>query len=125
VTLRKQMTHDLWKAGVKLMAGSDSPEWFLVQGFSIHDELETFVKCGLTPWAALQTATINPATYLSFDKRLGTIEQGKQANLILLDKNPLEDIRNTRSIHAVFTGKKMYEKQQLQEMMTDARSIGN
>src|SRR4030095_3568082 len=51
VHLRKKMTYELWKAGVKLMAGSDSPEWFLVQGFAIHDELETFVKAGLTPYA--------------------------------------------------------------------------
>src|SRR5262249_51930245 len=64
VNLRLKMVNELWKAGVPLMAGSDSPEWFLVAGFSIHDELETFVKAGLTPYAALQTATINPATFL-------------------------------------------------------------
>src|SRR5690606_33165318 len=50
VELRKKMTFELWKAGVPLMAGSDSPEWFLVPGFSIHDELETFVACGLSPY---------------------------------------------------------------------------
>jgi hypothetical protein len=62
--VRKKMVYELWKAGVPLMAGSDSPEFFLLTGFSIHDELETFVKAGLTPFAALQTATINTANYL-------------------------------------------------------------
>lgn len=64
VYLRKKMTFELWKAGVPLMAGSDSPEWFLTQGFSIHDELETFVQAGLSPFGAIQTATVNTAAYL-------------------------------------------------------------
>ncbi|MBC7948017.1 MAG: amidohydrolase family protein, partial [Chitinophagaceae bacterium] len=102
VYLRKKMVKELWKAGVPLMAGSDSPEWFLVTGFSIHDELETFVKAGLTPYAALQTATVHPATYLGIINRTGTVETGKEADLVLLDSNPLENIKNTRSISGVF-----------------------
>jgi cytosine/adenosine deaminase-related metal-dependent hydrolase len=117
VHLRKKMVYELWKAGVPLMTGSDSPEWFLVQGFAVHDELETFVKAGLTPFAALQTATINPATYLRMAGRTGTIETGKEADLILLDKNPLENIRNTRTISGVFSGNKWYDKQAIQVML--------
>ena len=93
------MVYELWKAGVPLMAGSDSPEFFLVAGFALHDELETFVAAGLTPFAALQTATVNTAKFLGSNK--GTIESGKVADLVLLDKNPLEDIRNTRKIRLV------------------------
>lgn len=119
VYLRKKMTYELWKAGVPLLAGSDSPEWFLVTGFSIHDEIETFVKAGLSPFAALQTATINPATYLGINKRTGTIENGKEADLILLDKNPLEDIRNTRTISGVFAAGKWYDKKTIEQMLEE------
>lgn len=121
VQLRKKMTYELWKAGVPLMAGSDSPEWFLVTGFSIHDELETFVKAGLTPFAALQTATINPAIHLGIDSRTGTIQEGKEADLILLDKSPLEDIRNSRTISAVFAGGKWYDKKAINQMLEQAK----
>lgn len=124
VELRKKMVNELWKAGVPLMAGSDSPEFFLVHGFSLHDELEMFVKAGLTPFAALQTSTINTATYLGVDKIKGTIEAGKVADLLLLDKNPLEDIRNTRSINTVFKGKKMYDKNVLLQMLEEAKMLG-
>jgi hypothetical protein len=121
VQLRKKMVYELWKAGVPLMAGSDSPEWFLVPRFSIHDELETFIKAGLTPFAALQTATINSATHLGIHKRKGTIETGKEADLILLDKNPLTDIKNTRTITGVFTGGKWYDRQTLNQMLEEAK----
>ena len=75
ISLRLKMTEELWKNGVKLMAGSDSPEWFLMTGFTLHDELETFVRAGLSPMAALETATVNPAAYLGLTKK-GAIEIG-------------------------------------------------
>lgn len=121
IHLRKKITFELWKAGVKLMAGSDSPEWFLVQGFSIHDELETFQTCGLSPYAALETATSNPARYLGLGERKGTIEKGKDADLLLLDKNPLEDIRNTRSIYGVMKGDTYYSNEVLKKMLDEAK----
>jgi hypothetical protein len=121
VNLRKKMTYELWKSGVPLMAGSDSPEWFLVPGFSIHDELESFVKAGLTPFAALQTATINPATYLGVNKRTGTIETGKEADLLLLDKNPLKDIKDTRTIIGVFADGNWYDKKAIEKMLDEAK----
>jgi imidazolonepropionase-like amidohydrolase len=121
--IRKKITYELWKAGVPLMAGSDSPEWFLVQGFSIHDELETFVKSGLSPFAALQTATINTATYLGMKKK-GTLEIGKQADLLLLEKNPLEDIRHTRSICGVFANKTFFDKEKIATLLEEAKELG-
>ncbi len=124
VYLRKKMVHDLWQAGVPLMAGSDSPEWFLVQGFAVHDELETFVQAGLTPFAALQTATIHPATYLGILDKKGTIEKGKQADLVLLDRNPLEDIRNTRSILGVFLAGRYYNSEEIGKMLEAAKVLG-
>ena len=106
------------------MAGSDSPEFFLVQGFSLHDELDMLVKSGLTPFAALQAATLNPATYLGMIKKKGTIEEGKEADLLLLDKNPLEDIRNTKAIKSVFKGGKMYDNKALAGLLEEARVLG-
>jgi len=121
IELREKITCQLWKAGVPLMAGSDSPEWFLVQGFSIHDELETFVKAGLSPYGALETATRNPAAYLGLIDRKGTVEPGKDADLVLLDKNPLEQISNTRSIHSVIVNGELYNREQLNQLLNEAR----
>lgn len=125
VAIRKRMTHDLWKAGVKLMAGSDSPEWFLVQGFSMHDELATFVASGLSNFAALETATINPCMYLGIDKKKGTIAINKDADLVLLNANPLEDISNTRKISAVFKNGRFYDNAALNKLLTEALILGN
>lgn len=124
VQLRKKMAYELWKAGVPLMAGSDSPEFFLVQGFSLHDELEMFAKTGLSPFAALQTATVNPAAYSGVNDKKGTVEIGNEANLLLLDKNPLDDIRNTRSINTVFKREKIYNKKALSQMLEEAKALG-
>ncbi len=115
--LRKKMIQQLNEAGVKLMCGSDSPEWFLVQGFSVHKELEALQNAGLSNYDALLTATVNPASYLGIINRTGTIEAGKEADLVLLDKNPLEDITNTKSISGVFSNGKWYYKAGLQKMV--------
>lgn len=121
VYLRKKMVKELWEAGVPLMAGSDSPEWFLVPGFSIHDELAMFVESGLTPYAALQTATVNTASYLGLNK--GMIEKGKKGDLLLLAKNPLENIKNTRSIIGVLKDNEWYERASLDQMLQEAAAV--
>ncbi len=124
VNLRKEMTRQLWKGGVPLMAGSDSPEWFLVSGFSIHDEIAMFVEAGLTPIAALKTATITPATYLGLDKVKGSIEKGKMADLILLDKNPLEDITNTKKICGVMKSGLWFGPGDLSKLLDSVTHLG-
>jgi hypothetical protein len=87
----------LHAAGVPLLAGTDSNSF----GFSLHRELEGLVEVGLTPRDALQTATINPARFAGLEKEVGRVATGYAADLILLDANPLQDIRNTRAISAV------------------------
>lgn len=89
------------RAGVKLLAGTDTPNPFVYPGESLHDELELFVKAGLTPIEALQCATLRPAEYLGITDRLGSISTGKLADLVLLDADPLADIANTRRVAAV------------------------
>lgn len=109
------MVKKLNDAGVPMLAGTDSSFEMsnFIYGVSLHDELELLVKSGLTPLQALQTATLNPARYLEREQELGAVEKGKIADLVLLDKNPLEDIRNTTSISAVVLDGKLMEKQTL------------
>lgn len=94
-------TKILHDAGVKFLAGTDYPNPFCFPGFSLHDELQIFVDAGLSPLAALQTATLNPALFLQRNDDFGSVESGKIANLLLLNANPLDNIANTREIAAV------------------------
>jgi hypothetical protein len=98
----KKLVGDMHRAGVEFLAGTDtSPGTPALPGTSLHDELELLVESGFTPMEALQAATRNPARYLGKLQDLGTIEPGKLADLVLLDANPLDDIRNTRKINMV------------------------
>ena len=67
------------RAGVKMLAATDALIWYVFPGFSLHGELELFVKAGLTPLEALQTATRNPAIYLGLIDTLGTVEEGEKS----------------------------------------------
>jgi imidazolonepropionase-like amidohydrolase len=102
-------THDLKNAGVKLLAGTDMPQAFVYPGFSLHDELALLVQSGLTPLEALRTATYNPAEFLGALDSLGTVAQGKLADLVLLDADPLADIHNTRRISAVIANGRVFD----------------
>ncbi|MDX1942087.1 MAG: amidohydrolase family protein [Saprospiraceae bacterium] len=122
--LRNQITKALYEAGVPLLCGSDSPEWFIVQGFSVHYELEALTLAGLSPYAALQTATVNTANYLGISNRKGTISVGKEADMVLLNANPLENIQHTRSISGVFCKEKFYDRTTLDTMLEEAKILG-
>ncbi len=91
----------LYRAGVTLLAGTDTPEPYCPPGFSLHDELVLLVESGLPPAAALKCATLNNALALKQANNLGTIEAGKIADMVILNANPLLDIRNTRTIDRV------------------------
>jgi imidazolonepropionase-like amidohydrolase len=98
--------------GVTLMAGSDLGSKWISAGSSLQDELAILVQAGLTPLEALRTATRNPARFLSVDA--GTVEVGKLADLVVLDADPLVDIRNTRKIHAVISRGRFLDRSALQ-----------
>lgn len=87
--------------GSRFLAGTDTSNPNIYPGFSLHEELQLFVEAGFSELEALQTATLNPAIYANRLKDLGTVEQGKIANLVILDKNPLENIENTLSIYGL------------------------
>ncbi len=108
----------LHRAGVQFLTGTDTAAGVRVfPGFSLHEELQLFVKAGFTPMEALQTATLNPAKYLGMQDRLGTIEKGKLADLVLLDANPLEDIANTQKIAAVFLNGRYFSRADLDKIL--------
>ena len=112
----------LHRAGVPLMTGTDLSIPYIFAGFSLHNELELFVKAGLTPMEALQAATRNPAVFLGELGSRGTIERGKIADLVLLHANPLVDIRNTQRINAVVLNGKYLPKETLQKMLADVEA---
>src|SRR6185436_5083646 len=113
---------DLNRAGVKLLAGTDMPQPFVAPGFSLHEELQLLVRSGLTPVEALRTATYNPAEFLGALDSLGTVSKGKLADLVLLDANPLQDIRNTRRITAVVANGRLYDRAALDQLLRHVES---
>jgi cytosine/adenosine deaminase-related metal-dependent hydrolase len=112
------MTLAMFRAGVPFMAGTDTAAGVhIFPGFSLHDELALFVRAGLTPMEALQTATRNPAVFLNRLAETGTVEKGKRADLVLLDADPLEDIANTRRIRAVVLAGRYFARPDLDRML--------
>ena len=108
------------RRGVAILAGTDTPNPYVLQGFSLHDELALLVESGLTPHQALRAATWAAADFLAATDSLGTVEQGKLADLVLLEANPLEDITNTTRIEAVAVGGRWLERPELDRMLRDA-----
>ena len=115
----------MYRAGVPILAGTDTMNPQCLPGFGIHDELALLVDAGLPPLAALQSATRNAAEFMGQLDRRGTIEVGKTADLVLLDKDPLADIHNTRSIQAVILGGKLYPREALDAMLAKAQTLAN
>jgi imidazolonepropionase-like amidohydrolase len=111
----------LYRHGVLIMAGTDALNPYVVHGYSLHNELEWYVEAGMPVLAALQTATINPAIFLHREKSLGSVEKGKLADLVILNTDPLKDIRNTRDIFAVITNGKLIDRGGLDELLRSVK----
>ncbi|RMG27414.1 MAG: hypothetical protein D6730_07205 [Bacteroidetes bacterium] len=108
----EELVKAMHQAGVPLLAGTDmgaNPLCF--PGIGLHNELSCLVAAGLSPAEALKTATLNPAIYLGIEKDYGTVAEGKVADLVILEENPLEDIAHIREIRAVFKNGKLYDEQ--------------
>ena len=107
----REMIKELNTQNSKLLAGTDCPNPWLVPGLSLHQELQQLVLAGLTNYEALKTATINPAIWFGGNYNKGTLEQGKQADLIILTDNPLTDIKNTQKIKFVIYKGKVIDRE--------------
>jgi imidazolonepropionase-like amidohydrolase len=106
----------LHAAGARIIAGVDSP--LVPYGLSLHGELEEYVLAGLSPFEALKTATVNPARLLNAAADLGTIEVGKLADLVVVDGDPLTDIKAARRVRTVIKNGEVYELSSLIGAMT-------
>ena len=120
VAVRNALTKAISDSGGRIMAGSDTPEWFHVYGWGLHRELQAYIEVGLRPYYALRTATVNPAKFLQATADWGTIEPGKRADLVLLAANPLEDIRNTQRIKAVVANGRLFDRKALDKLLAYA-----
>jgi imidazolonepropionase-like amidohydrolase len=113
-----EVVRTLHKSGVPFLAGTDTPPGvYILPGFSLHEELQRFVAAGFTPLEALQTATLNPARFFQMEDQFGTVEKGKNADLVFLDANPLDDIRNTQKVAAVILNGRYFSKADLQKLL--------
>lgn len=118
-----QVILDLHKAGVVLLAGTQlNPLAIGTPGLLLHDEINLFVRAGLSPFEALKTATVNPARFMRREKDLGTVEKGKLADFILLDANPLANISNTRKIDAVVVNGRYLSREVLDRMLSEVEA---
>jgi imidazolonepropionase-like amidohydrolase len=115
--VRRRLIKALHAGGAGLLLGSDGPQVWNVPGFSVHRELQYLVKAGLTPWQALETGTRNIAVFFGTAADRGTIEQGKRADLVLLEANPLTDIANSSSIAAVVLGGRVLTKADIEKRL--------
>lgn len=102
---------------VMVLAGTDTGDPYTIPGATLHDELEQLVAAGVSPHQALKAATIGPARFLEWDEQMGTIEKGKVADLVMLDASPLDDIRNTRRISAVFARGRYFSRKDLDVLL--------
>ena len=115
------MLHD---AGIPILAGTDAGylNSFNYPGQGLHDELQRYVEAGLTPAEALASATITGPAFLGHSDRYGAVAEGKAADLLILDANPLEDISATRGIHAVVLKGQLLDRAALDRLLSEAKA---
>jgi imidazolonepropionase-like amidohydrolase len=119
IAIRDKMIVAIHKAGGKIMAGSDSPEFLFLYGFSMHRELQALRDAGLSNYAALEAATKNPSEFFGTLDKVGTVEVGKRADLVLLNKNPLDDIGATWDRAGVMLNGKYYPQSDLDKWLAE------
>lgn len=125
--LRNKVLVALHAAGAKLLVGPDSPQFFLVPGFATHREIQSFVEAGLSPYAAIEAATRNPAEYfaevMKTQREFGTVEVGMRADLILLDANPLQSVANLSRRAGVMVRGRWLPENELRRMLENIATL--
>ncbi len=117
-----KLTREMHKAGVQMLAGSDSLDRFVFSGSSLHQELALLVEAGFSPMEALQAATRDAALFLGRARETGTIAEGVRADFVLLDANPVQDIRNTDKIRAVVRDGAYLDRATLDALLAKAKA---
>ena len=117
-----KLLHD---AGINIVCGSDAGIMYAPAGFSTHEELSYYIEAGLTPYEALQTATINPTRVSPLYKNIGTIEIGKTAHLLLSKENPLQNISTLRSPEYLWVHGRLLDTTDLNTFKTNAKHRKN
>jgi imidazolonepropionase-like amidohydrolase len=119
VAVRNKIIKAIYDAGGKIMTGSDTPEFLWLYGFTMHREIKALQEAGLSNYAALEAATKNPSMFFGTLEKVGTIEKGKKADLILLDANPLENISNTEKRVGVMLKGKYYAQTEMNKWLDE------
>jgi imidazolonepropionase-like amidohydrolase len=119
IAIRNKLVKAIYDAGGRVMAGSDTPEWLMLYGHTLHLELIDLRDAGLSNYAALETATRNPALFFGTLNKTGTIEKGKRADLVLLEANPLDDIANTQKRAGVMLNGRYYLQAEMNKWLDE------
>jgi hypothetical protein len=117
-----EITGAAHKAGVKVLLGTDAGDSYVFPGFSVHDELQELVKAGLSPTEALRAATWEGAVFLGRTSDAGSLEPAKLADMVVLDANPLADVRNASKIHAVIFNGRPLDRRTLDQLLANAEA---
>ncbi|WP_207944409.1 amidohydrolase family protein [Actinomadura rubrisoli] len=112
-----RLVRSMREAGVRVLAGTDTGDPYVVPGFALHDELGLFAGAGLTAMETLRSATSRPARVFGIADKVGTVEKGKLADLVVLDADPLADIRNTRRIHALVVNGRLIAQDERERLL--------
>jgi imidazolonepropionase-like amidohydrolase len=118
-----QATRLLYEAGARLIVGTDLLVPGVIPGYSVHEEMELWQEAGVPPADILRSATLIPAQFLGLGERMGSIEVGKIASMVLLRGNPLEDIRNTQKIQGVFQRGKFFSRADLDQFLAEVKEL--
>ncbi|CAN5364181.1 amidohydrolase family protein [soil metagenome] len=119
VEIRRELTKALYDGGALIALGSDAPQFFNVPGFSIHHEMRMMVDADLTPYEVLVTGTRMPAIYFEKEDEFGTVQQGRRADLILLEANPLENISHVQNRAGVMVRGNWMTEEEIQERLDE------
>jgi imidazolonepropionase-like amidohydrolase len=120
IQLREKLIKAIYDAGGRIMTGSDTPEFLWLYGFGMHHELKALRDAGLSNYAVLEAATRNPSMYLGTIDKVGTIEKGKRADLMLLNANPLADVAATENRAGVMLKGKWHTQQELNSWLDES-----
>jgi len=118
-----KMVNELNRAGVPLMVGTDLSTPGIIPGFSVHEEMAIWQEAGIPTADVLRGATLIPAQFMGLGDRLGSVDEGKTASMVLVRANPLEDIHNAQQIEAVFLKGQYFDRQAIDRLIQEAKDL--